>query len=238
MTPHIHAAKGDFAPVVIMPGDPLRAKFIADHFLKDVQQVTNVRNMLGFTGVYKEQRISVMGSGMGIPSMSIYSRELFVDYGVEKIIRAGSCGSIHPDINVGDVIIGMGACTDSKVNRSRFHGYDFAAIADYGLLRHAVDTAKELNISTRIGNVMTSDHFYNPNPSEFDVIENMGILGVEMEAAGLYGVAAECHRKALAIFTVSDHIRTGASLSSEERQTSFSAMMKLVLETSIKVFDS
>ena len=234
MTPHISAEKGAFASVVIMPGDPLRAKFIADNFLGDVQEVTSVRNMLGFTGSYKGQRVSVMGSGMGIPSMSIYCRELFVEYGVEKIIRAGSCGSVHPDIKVGDVLIGMGACTDSKTNRARFRGHDFAAIADYGLLRDAADTAEELNIPVRVGNMMTSDMFYNPNPSDFDVIESMGVLGVEMEAAGLYGVAAECHRKAVAIFTVSDHIRTGDSLSSAERQTSFSSMMKLVLETAIK----
>jgi len=234
MTPHINAEQGAFAPVVIMPGDPLRAKFIAENFLDDAQQVNNVRNMLGFTGHYKGKRISVMGSGMGVPSMSIYAKELFVDYGVQNIIRAGSCGSINSHIHVGDIIIGMGACTDSKINRMRLHNHDFAAIADYEMLRYAVDTSKTLNIEARVGNVMTTEFFYHPNPKDYDAMEKMGILGVEMEAAALYGAAAEYGGKALAIFTVSDHIRTRASLTAKERETSFAMMMKLVLETGLQ----
>ncbi len=231
MTPHINAKNGDFASVAIMPGDPLRAKMIAENYLNDVKLVTDVRNMFGFTGYYQNKRISVMGSGMGIPSVSIYAHELFNEYDVDYIIRAGSCGAISASVHVGDVIIGMGACTDSKVNRQRFADHDFAAIADYSLLSCATDCAHKLNIDAKVGNVMTSDSFYNPRPSDFDIIEDMGVLGVEMEAAGLYGLAAQFKKKALTVLTVSDHIRTGESLNAHERQTTFISMIKLVLET-------
>jgi len=230
-TPHIEAAPGDFAETVLMPGDPLRAQHIAETFLENVRQVNGVRNMLGFTGTYRGLPVSVMGSGMGIPSISIYARELWTEYGVENIIRVGSCGTSHPDIQLRDVLIGIGACTDSKVNRSRFRGHDFAAIADFQLARRAVTAAERMNIPVRTGNLFSADLFYTPEPGMFDVLENMGVVGIEMEAAGLYGCAAECGKQALAICTVSDHIRTGEATTSAERQTSFNDMIRVTLES-------
>jgi len=231
MTPHINAEAGAFAKTVLFPGDPLRAKFIAETFLEDVKQVTDVRNMFGFTGTYKGKKVSVMGSGMGIPSASIYATELITEYGVENIIRVGTCGAVSPDVKVLDVIIGMGASTDSAVNRTRFKGYDFAAIADYGLLRKAVESAEAKEISVKVGNIYSADLFYTPEPDMFDLMEKYNILGVDMEAAGLYGVAAEFGAKALTILTVSDHIRTGEKTSAEERQTSFREMILVALDS-------
>ncbi|CAM4009453.1 purine-nucleoside phosphorylase [Xenorhabdus thuongxuanensis] len=230
-TPHINAEMGDFADVVLMPGDPLRAKYIAETFLEDARQVNDVRGMLGFTGTYKGRRISVMGHGMGIPSCSIYAKELITEFGVKKIIRIGSCGAVSEDVKIRDVVIGMGACTDSKVNRLRFKDHDFAAIADFDLVRNAVDAAKAKNINTRVGNIFSVDLFYTPDPQMFDVMEKYGILGVEMEAAGIYGVAAEFGAKALAICTVSDHIRTGEQTTAEERQNTFNDMIEIALES-------
>ncbi|QTL40423.1 purine-nucleoside phosphorylase [Xenorhabdus budapestensis] len=230
-TPHINAEMGDFADVVLMPGDPLRAKYIAETFLEDARQVNDVRGMLGFTGTYKGRRISVMGHGMGIPSCSIYVKELITEFGVKKIIRIGSCGSVSEDIKIRDVVIGMGACTDSKVNRVRFKDHDFAAIADFDLVRNAVDAAKAKNINTRVGNLFSIDLFYTPDLQMFDIMEKYGILGIEMEAAGIYGVAAEFGAKALAICTVSDHIRTGEKTTAEERQTTFNDMIEIALES-------
>ena len=169
-TPHINAEMGDFADVVLMPGDPLRAKYIAETFLQDVRQVNNVRGMLGFTGTYKGRKVSVMGHGMGIPSCSIYAKELITDFGVKVIIRVGSCGAVLPDVELRDVVIGMGACTDSKVNRLRFKGQDFAAIADYQLVQNAVDAAKAKDIKVRVGNIFSADLFYSPDPEMFDVM--------------------------------------------------------------------
>ncbi len=230
-TPHINAEKGDFAKTVLLPGDPLRAKYIADTFLENVKQVNDVRNMLGFTGTYKGKAVSVMGSGMGIPSCSIYAKELITEFGVENIIRVGTCGAVSRDVKVLDVIIGMGASTDSKVNRMRFSDHDFAAIADYGLLRKAVDAAEALNVKVKVGNIFSAELFYTPTPEMFDTLEKYNIYGVEMEAAGLYGVAAEFGAKALTILTVSDHIRTGEVTTSQERQTSFSEMIYIALDT-------
>ena len=186
-TPHINAELDAFAETVLMPGDPLRAKYIAETYLEDAKEVTNVRNMLGYTGFYKGQRISVMGSGMGIASASIYYHELAAHYGVKNIIRIGSCGAVADDVKLGDVVIGMGACTDSKVNRIRFKNHDFAAIADYDLLEKTVETGREQGLNLRVGNLFSADLFYTPEPDVFDVMEKYGILGVEMEAAGLYG---------------------------------------------------
>lgn len=230
-TPHINAEMGDFADVVLMPGDPLRAKYIAETFLEDAHQVNNVRGMLGFTGTYKGRRISVMGHGMGIPSCSIYAKELITEFGVKKIIRIGSCGAVSEAVKIRDIVIGMGACTDSKVNRLRFKDHDFAAIADFDLVRNAVDAAKAKNINARVGNIFSADLFYTPDPQMFDVMEKYGILGVEMEAAGIYGVAAEFGAKALAICTVSDHIRTGEQTTAEERQNTFNDMIEIALES-------
>ncbi|OUS26615.1 purine-nucleoside phosphorylase [Thalassotalea sp. 42_200_T64] len=230
-TPHIEAANGDIAETVLMPGDPLRAKLIADTFLDDAVCFNTVRNILGYTGTYKGKRVSVMASGMGVPSISIYATELYKDYGVENIIRIGSCGAISDDVNMMDVIIGMGASTDSKVNRIRFNNHDFSAIADYGLLKNAVDAANNLNKPVKIGNIFTADLFYTPEFEFFETMAKHGILGVEMEAAGLYGVAAEYGKKALSILTVSDHIKRGESLSAQDRQTSFKDMMEIALES-------
>lgn len=230
-TPHINANPGDFADVVLMPGDPLRAKYIAETFLDDAVEVTNVRNMLGYTGTYKGRKISVMGHGMGIPSVSIYAKELITEFGVKKLIRVGSCGAISTDVKVRDVIIGMGASTDSKVNRMRFKDHDFAAIADFSLVKNAVDAAAAKGVAVRVGNVFSADLFYNPDASMFDVMEKHGILGVEMEAAGLYGVAAEFGAQAVCIVTVSDHIRTGEETTAEERQLTFNDMIEVALES-------
>jgi purine-nucleoside phosphorylase len=232
-TPHINAKDGAFAETVLMPGDPLRAKYIAETYLDQAEQVTDVRNMLGFTGFYQGKRISVMGHGMGIPSCSIYTKELITEYGVQNIIRIGSCGAVRTDVHVRDVVIGMGACTDSKVNRMRFKDHDFSAIADFGLLRNAVAAAEQLNIPVKVGNLFSADLFYTPDPSMFDVMEKYGILGVEMEAAGIYGVAAEFGAKALAICTVSDHIKLGEQTTAEERQTTFNDMMKIALNSAL-----
>ena len=230
-TPHINAKDGAFAETVLMPGDPLRAKYIAETYLENAELVTDVRNMFGYTGYYQGQRISVMWHGMGIPSCSIYTKELITEYGVKNIIRIGSCGAVRADVKVRDVIIGMGASTDSKVNRMRFKDHDFAAIADYGLLRNAVTAAENLGIAVKVGNLFSADLFYTPDPSMFDVMDKYGILGVEMEAAGIYGVAAEYGAKALAICTVSDHIKNGEQTTAEERQNTFNDMMKIALDS-------
>ncbi|NRQ42622.1 purine-nucleoside phosphorylase [Rheinheimera sp. YQF-2] len=228
-TPHIHAPEGAFAETVLMPGDPLRAKHIAETFLTDAVCVNTVRNMFGYTGTYKGKPVSVLGSGMGIPSMSIYATELVKFYGVKNIIRIGSCGGLPLDVKVRDVVIGMGASTDSNVNRNRLAGMDFAAMASFELLEKAVAAARAKNINVKVGNVFTSDLFYNPSETLFDTLEKYGVLAVEMEAAGLYGVAAEYGINALAIFTVSDHIRTGEALSAELRQNSFNEMVEVAL---------
>ncbi len=230
-TPHISANLGDFAETVLMPGDPLRAKFIAESFLDDAKCVTSVRNMFGYTGNYKGKPISVMGSGMGVPSISIYATELYKDFGVESIIRIGSCGAVRDDIKIRDVIIGMGASTDSNVNRMRLNQCDFAALADFSLLHKVVNTAQRLNKEVHVGNIFTADLFYTPQPEMFALMEKHGILAVEMEAAGLYGVAAEYGKKALTVLTVSDHIKTGEKTTADERESTFKDMMELTLES-------
>ena len=230
---HINAQAGDFASTVLMPGDPLRAKYIAEKFFDDARQVNDVRNMLGFTGTYKGETLSVMGHGMGIPSVSIYATELINEYGVKNIIRAGSCGAVSPHIKLRDVVIGMGACTDSQVNRMRFKGYDYAALADYGLLENMVNAARDKNLSVRVGNIFSADLFYTPEPEMFDVMEKYNILAVEMEAAGLYGLAAEFGAKAITICTVSDRIRTGEAMSSEEREKTFDEMIEVALDAAL-----
>jgi len=231
MTPHLEAKPGDFAKTCLLPGDPLRAQYIAETFLSDVRKVNSVRNMLAFTGDYQGTQVSVMGSGMGIPSISIYAKELITEYGVQNLIRVGSCGAVSENVKIRDVIIGMGACTDSRVNRQRFQNHDYSAIASYELLKAANDAASELNLPVTNGNLFSADLFYTPNSSMFDTMESMGVLAVEMEAAGLYGVAAELNAHALAICTVSDHIRTGEATTSAERQSSFEEMMRIALDT-------
>ena len=230
-TPHIFAEKGDFAHSILLPGDPLRAKHIADNFLDDVKQVNAVRNMFGYTGTYDGVPVSVMGTGMGIPSASIYATELITQYDVERLIRVGSCGGILSSINIRDVILAIGACTDSGVNRVRYGNDDFAATADYWLLKAAEQAASAKGIEVKVGNVHSADLFYNPDGEAIDRMEAMGVMAVEMEAAGLYGVAAEKGGRVLTICTVSDHIRTGASTSSEERQETFDEMVEIALDT-------
>ncbi len=230
-TPHINAKPGAFADAVLLPGDPLRAKHIAETFLEGAELVTDVRNMFGYTGTYKGRKVSVMGSGMGIPSASIYYKELITEYGVKKLIRVGSAGAISKDVKLRDVVIGMGACTDSKVNRMRFRDHDFAAIADYELLENSVKAAREMGVNVKVGNLFSADLFYNPDASMFDVMEKHNILGVEMEAAGLFGVCAEFGAQGLAICTVSDHIRTGDALPAEDRQLTFNEMVEVALNS-------
>lgn len=234
-TPHIDAEPGAFADVCLLPGDPLRAKHIAETFFDDPSLVNTVRSMFGYTGSYRGHRVSVMGTGMGIPSCSIYAKELITEYQVDKLIRVGSCGAISHDVALRDVVIAMGACTDSGVNRARFRDLDYSAIADYGLLRAAVDAAQAAGKTVRVGNIFSADLFYHPDVSLFDTMEQMGVLAVEMEAAGLYGVAAEFGAKALAICTVSDHIRTGERTTSDERQTTFNDMIEIALEAALSL---
>ncbi|NMM41691.1 purine-nucleoside phosphorylase [Pseudoalteromonas arctica] len=230
-TPHIDANNGDFAQTVLMPGDPLRAQYIAENFLDDAVKVAGVRNMYGFTGTYKGKLVSIMGSGMGIPSMSIYARELIVSYGVKNLIRIGTCGGIGSDIKIRDVIFAQGASTDSNVNRARVRGYDFSAIADFDLLLNGVNAAKELGIKAKVGNVFTTDTFYQADNTFYQELDKLGMLAIDMETAGLYGVAAEYGAKAMALFTVSDHVITGEATPSEERQSTFNEMVKIALES-------
>ena len=230
-TSHIAAEPGDFAKIVLMPGDPLRAKFVANSFLDDARCVNEVRNMLAYTGNYEGLPVSVMGGGMGMPSTSIYATELFQEFGVETIIRIGSCGSIHTDVNVGDLIAAMGASTDSNVNRLRFLGHDFAAIADYGLLSAWVRKAEESAIDVTVGNILSTDTFYHLTDEIYQVAANLQIVGVEMEAAALYRIAAEQAGRALCVLTVSDHIIKGEKMTAVELETSFSEMMKVTLDS-------
>ena len=232
-TPHINAEPGDFAPTVLMPGDPLRAKYIAETFFDSPRQICDVRNVFGFTGSYRSLGISVMAHGMGIPSASIYFSELMEHYGVKRIIRVGSCGTSHPDVQLRDIIIAMGASTDSGVNRSRFLGHDLAALASFNLVRDAVRVAEARDLPHHVGNIFSADLFYTPQPEIFDLMARYQILGVEMESAGLYPLAAEHGAEALAVCTVSDNIRTGEAMSSEDRQTSFNDMIELALETAV-----
>jgi len=230
-TPHINAQAGAFAKTVLMPGDPLRAKYIAETYLDDATLVTDVRNMLGYTGTYKGKPISVMGSGMGQPSIGIYSYELFNSYDVENIIRIGSCGSYKAEVKIRDIIIAQGASTDSNfVHQYNLPG-QYAPLADWGLVRRAVEIAEEQGKSYHVGNILSSDVFYNPNyPGAMETWAAMGILGVEMEAAALFMNAAKLNKKALCILTVSDSLITGEATTAEERQTSFNEMMEIALE--------
>jgi purine-nucleoside phosphorylase len=232
-TKHMNAAPGDFAETVLMPGDPLRAAYIAETYFDDPRRVTDVRNMWGFTGTYKGHPISVMAHGMGIPSVSIYVTELLAEYDVKRVIRVGSCGTTHPDVKLRDVIIGMGACTDANVNRIRFGGYDFAPIATFDLLRKAVVAAEQQNVRHHVGNLLSSDLFYTPDTELFDLAAKYNVYGIEMEAAGIYPIAAEFDAEALAICTVSDDIPSGKALSSEDRATTFDEMIMVALETVI-----
>ena len=230
-TPHNSAAKGEIAKTVLMPGDPLRAQFIAENFLTDAKLVNNVRGIHGYTGTYQGVPVSVMASGMGMPSMGIYSHELFAFYDVENIIRIGSIGGLDTSLNLGDVIIAQGACTDSNYASQYGLPGTFAPICDYGLLKLADQTAEKKGLSVRVGNVLASDMFYRANPEAFDKWRSMGVLGVEMECSALYMNAAYLHKKALGILTVSDIIGDDSrAMTAEERQTTLTNMITLALD--------
>ena len=228
-TPHINPQGAPIAETILLPGDPLRAKFIAETYLEDAVQFNSVRNMLGFTGTYQGHEVSVMGSGMGIPSISLCAWELIHDFGCEKLIRVGSCGTIQKDIDLYDVIIGQAACTDSNFASQYNLPGTFAPIGSFRLIEDTYRRAREQDIPVHVGNILSADVFYNYDSSVNDKWAKMGVLGVEMESAGLYSVAAEAGVEAMGIFTVSDNIITGAATTPQERQTAFTTMMELAL---------
>lgn len=235
MSIHIGAKKGEIADTILLPGDPLRAKFIAENYFENVVQYNEVRGMYGFTGTYKGKRISVQGTGMGVPSISIYVNELIQEYDVKTLIRVGTCGSMQDDVHIRDVILAQGATTDSQVNRMVFGGIDYAPLAHFELLKNAYEIAREKGLTTHVGNVFTSDSFYRDNGRETnELLARYNVIAVEMETSALYTLAAKYNRRALSILTVSDHVFTGEQTTSEERQTSFQQMMELALETAIK----
>lgn len=233
MSIHINAKKGDIAETILLPGDPLRAKYIAETFLEDVTLYNEVRNMFGYTGTYKGERISVQGTGMGVPSISIYATELMQEYDVQKLIRVGTCGAIQKDVQLRDVIIAQGATTNSTMNRIIFDHINYAPIADFDLLSKAYQVGIEKGLELKVGNVFTEDLFYNEF-SDHEKLAQHGVLAVEMEASALYTLAAKFGRQALAILTVSDHILTGEVTSAEERQLTFNDMIEVALEAAIK----
>ena len=234
-TPHIKATSADFAKTVLMPGDPLRSKFVAETFLENPRLINNVRGIQGYTGTYKGVPVTVMASGMGMPSIGIYSYELYNFFGVENIIRIGSAGGLADDVKLRDVIIGMGACTNSSYQEQYCLGGNFAPIASWDLIETAVNEARALGVSYKVGNILSSDIFYHANPKFNDGWYKMGVLGVEMEAAALYMNAAAAGKRALAICTVSDHIMRGEALDADARQTTFTDMMKIALEVAVKM---
>ncbi len=229
-TPHLSAAPDRFADTVLLPGDPLRARHIAERCFDDAELVNEVRGALAYTGTYRGMRISVLGTGMGIPSASIYATELVREYGVERLVRVGSCGAVQEQLQLRDVVLAAGACTDSQVNRARYAGLDFAAIADFPLLRAAAAAAAAIGQEVAVGNVHSADLFYDPREDLVATMQAMGVLAVEMEAAGIYGVAAEHGARALTVLTVSDHILRGEQTSPTERQTTFDAMVDIALD--------
>jgi len=234
MSTHIAAEKGQIAPTMLLPGDPMRARWIAETFLEDASCYTEVRGMYGYTGTWQGQPVSVQGSGMGQPSMSIYVNELFSEYDVQQVVRVGSCGALTEQVALRDVVIASGACTDSAMNRLRFHGLDYSAVPDFGLLRAAFDAATAMpDVTTHVGLIFSGDSFYNPRVELVKPMVDHGVLAVEMEANGLYTLAAAFRRKALAICTVSDHIVTGEETTSAEREQSFGAMVEIALTAAL-----
>mgnify|MGYP001168468812 CR=1 FL=1 len=234
MSTHIGAKPGEIAERVLLPGDPLRAKWIAETFLENARCYTTVRGMLGFTGRWSGVEVSVQGSGMGMPSASIYAHELFSEYGVKTLIRVGSCGALTDDLRLRDIIAAIGASTDSNMNRMRFDGLiDYAPVADFALLRTAVEVAERRGVQMRVGPVLASDAFYTDRPDLYKALANYGVLAVEMETAALYTIAARFHARALTVLTVSDHLRTGEKLSAMERERTFSDMVEIALDAAI-----
>jgi len=227
MSIHIAAEKGQIAEAILLPGDPLRAQFIAENFLEEPVQFNKVRNMFGFTGRYKGQRVSVMGTGMGMPSHSIYVNELIRDYGCKRLVRIGTCGALSAEIKVRDLILGLSASTDSAVNKVRFQGMDYAPAPSFRLLKAAYEVALERRMPVHVGQILSSDSFYTEDPDQWKLWAKFGVIGVEMEAAELYTLAAKYGVEALAILTVSDHLVTGEATTSAERETSFKAMVEV-----------
>ncbi len=234
-TPHIAAAPGDFAPAVLMPGDPRRAQRIAEQLMPDARLVNDVRGMLGYTGTVDGRPLSVMGSGMGQPSATIYATELFREYGVQRIIRVGTAGGISPAVRVGDVLVGLGAHTDSAMNQHRIPGVNFSAVASFELAEAAVRAAREQGVERyHVGTIISRDHFYLKVPGQTEALGAYGVLGVEMEAAALYGVAAELGRQALTVLTVSDHLLDSSQdMSAEERETTFQGALSLAVAAAL-----
>lgn len=233
MSIHIAAKENEIAETVLLPGDPLRAKYIAETFLENATCYNEIRNMFGYTGTYKGKKISVQGTGMGVPSISIYITELMQSYNVQNLIRVGTCGAIQKDVEVRDVILAMSASTDSQMNRITFGGIDYAPTASFALLKKAFDSGIQKGLNLKVGNVFTADLFYNDN-ADFEKLAKYQILAVEMETAALYTLAAKLGRKALSVLTVSDHILTGEETTSDERQTTFNDMIEVALEAAIK----
>lgn len=235
MSTHINAQKGDIAEIVLLPGDPLRAKYIAETFLEDAKQYNTVRNAFGYTGTYKGIRISVQGTGMGMPSAMIYTEELVSEYGAKVLIRVGSAGSINPDLKIRDIVLAQGATTDAALHRNIFkHQVEFAPISNFGLLRAAYDVATEKDLSVHVGNVLSSDRFYNEELDK-QKLADYGVLCIEMEAAGIYSVAAKHGVKALAIMTISDSLVTGEETTAEEREKTFGDMIHVALDAAVTV---
>lgn len=234
MSVHIAAKNGEIADTVLLPGDPKRAKWIAENFLENAVCYTDIRGMLGFTGTYKGKRISVQGTGMGIPSMSIYITELMKDYGVKTLIRVGSAGSYQEDVKIRDIVVALSTSTDSNINNRRFKGASFAPTVNFDLLSKVLKIAEEKNIKIKAGNILTSDEFYNDDPTYFKKWAEFGVLAVEMETAALYTLASKYKAKALSILTISDSLISPEITSSEEREKTFNEMIELALETAIK----
>ena len=237
MSTHIGAEPGQIAPYVLLPGDPLRARWIAETFLEDATCYSEVRGMYGYTGTYRGERVSVQGSGMGLPSLSIYVTELFAEYDVRSVVRVGSCGALTEELALRDLVIASGACTDSAMNRIRFEGLDYAPVADFDLLRAAHDayTARDLQVAAKVGLVFSGDTFYSPRPELTRRMADYGVLAVEMEASALYTLAAEFGRRALAVCTVSDHIVTSEQTTAQERQETFTDMVGIALDATLAV---
>lgn len=235
MTPHINAKPSAFAETILLPGDPLRAKYIAETYLTESELVSDVRNMFGYTGFYKGKKISVMGHGMGVPSASIYFHELIKEYGAKNLIRIGSCGGVADDIYVRDIVVATGSGTAGNTNRVRFAGYDYAAVPDFELLKTCWEVAERNNVPAKFGSVFTNDLFYGCDKDLLPALQKMNILGVEMETSALFAIAAENRVKALSILTVSDHIVTGEETTAEERETTFDQMMLLALDTAVGI---
>lgn len=229
-TPHIAAAPGAFAELVLLPGDPLRARHIAETLLDDAAEVTGVRNMLGYTGHWQGKRVSVMGTGIGIPSAMLYATELVREHGVRRLVRVGTCGAIAPEVQLGDIVLALGASTDSAVNRRRFGGYDLAATASWPLLMQLAAAARAAGTPLRVGPVFTSDYFYHPDAELPALLRRFGFLALDMESAGLYGLAAELGAEAVSVLTVSDHLIDDRHMRATERETGVDAMIRLVLD--------